>query len=394
MRFFIILIVQLLLFSCTSSSNNKELEVNITIESDNLFISVKNNTESKLGLNYYNSVLDTISFTNLELEQNGNYLKRNTEIFIKYKPASSEDLLWLSPNESKKIRVKLAKFISLYDLNKIKNLEHISIISTQKSIRFTKTQDTTRFDSIQIKNLMNPELNPKVIGNLKFYPPIITNDSLNQVITMKRCGVCVRNHMGGCISAHPSNNLTIGYPVSKLQNNSRKKTLIKAVAFIGRMRIRSKMRNNGLFKKWFGTNSASQYNLVRSKLSSTVNFITGCSRFVVYDKSNSCRSDVFAIYAKRWDYNPGKSRCRSYNGRTIHICDQMALCNRFWRSPLKGTDSKIGTLIHEASHGIVKRTTDYAYGKSNCLSLARRSPSKAANNADNYQYYYEELFRF
>lgn len=41
----------------------------------------------------------------------------------------------------------------------------------------------------------------------------------------------------------------------------------------------------------------------------------------------------------------------------------MYLCGAFWNAPNTGTDSKAGTLIHEASHFTVYGATDdWAYG--------------------------------
>ncbi|KAF5316045.1 hypothetical protein D9619_006759 [Psilocybe cf. subviscida] len=66
------------------------------------------------------------------------------------------------------------------------------------------------------------------------------------------------------------------------------------------------------------------------------------------------------------------------------------LCGAFWGTPNTGTDSKGGTLIHEASHFTSNGgTDDYAYGQSNAKSLASSNPNEAIFNADSHEYYAE-----
>ncbi|MEK8031953.1 M35 family metallo-endopeptidase [Ideonella sp. DXS29W] len=66
------------------------------------------------------------------------------------------------------------------------------------------------------------------------------------------------------------------------------------------------------------------------------------------------------------------------------------LCNAFWSAPMKGTDSKGGTLIHEMSHfTVVAGTDDNAYGQSACRQLADNNPKAATENADSHEYFAE-----
>ncbi|CAE6448977.1 unnamed protein product [Rhizoctonia solani] len=66
------------------------------------------------------------------------------------------------------------------------------------------------------------------------------------------------------------------------------------------------------------------------------------------------------------------------------------LCGAFWESPLIGTDSQGGTIIHELSHFTVNGgTEDYRYGPEKCLVLAQSDPLTAIMNADSHQYFAE-----
>jgi hypothetical protein len=59
---------------------------------------------------------------------------------------------------------------------------------------------------------------------------------------------------------------------------------------------------------------------------------------------------------------------------------------------MDGTDSRWGILIHEASH-LAANTRDHAYRPNGALMLAKENPARAAENADNYEYFVETLPR-
>ncbi len=69
---------------------------------------------------------------------------------------------------------------------------------------------------------------------------------------------------------------------------------------------------------------------------------------------------------------------------------QVYLCGAFWNSSRTGTDTQAGTLVHEVSHfTVVVGANDYAYGQEDAKTLAKNSPQKAINNAENYDYFAE-----
>ncbi|KAK7058583.1 hypothetical protein VNI00_002219 [Paramarasmius palmivorus] len=66
------------------------------------------------------------------------------------------------------------------------------------------------------------------------------------------------------------------------------------------------------------------------------------------------------------------------------------LCGAFWRAPVSGTDSKGGTILHEASHFTDNAATDdNAYGQQACQALAQSNPDAALDNADSHEYFAE-----
>ena len=57
---------------------------------------------------------------------------------------------------------------------------------------------------------------------------------------------------------------------------------------------------------------------------------------------------------------------------------------------LRGNDSVAGVLLHELSHNICG-TKDHAYSMSDALDMAKDEPSKAWYNADNIEYFCEDV---
>lgn len=68
----------------------------------------------------------------------------------------------------------------------------------------------------------------------------------------------------------------------------------------------------------------------------------------------------------------------------------LGLCPAFFRAAATGFDTHWGVLIHEASH-IAAGTRDHAYGPQATQILAKEDPARAAENADNYEYFVETL---
>ncbi|CAE6511817.1 unnamed protein product [Rhizoctonia solani] len=121
------------------------------------------------------------------------------------------------------------------------------------------------------------------------------------------------------------------------------------------------------YKTWFGQPDSGRLDKAKMHFQK----IQGKSRSTTYDCSTCTQTNVFAyVYPNQ----PGK----------VYLCPQ------FWRAPTRGSDSKAGTLVHEQSHFDANGgTQDYAYSKSDCRSLARRTPETAVMNADNHEYFAE-----
>jgi hypothetical protein len=79
---------------------------------------------------------------------------------------------------------------------------------------------------------------------------------------------------------------------------------------------------------------------------------------------------------------------------SVHATDptRVFLDRQFVRAPRAGASSRAGTITHEMSHFVIAGgTKDHAYGPANCKALARRDPVKALTNADNFEFYVENV---
>ncbi|KAB7770070.1 M35 family metallo-endopeptidase [Xanthomonas maliensis] len=126
------------------------------------------------------------------------------------------------------------------------------------------------------------------------------------------------------------------------------------------------------YTTWFGAYNASRYSRVSSNFVNIDNAL---------DQNNgqltincSCEADLASAYAYVYPNQPYE----------IHVC------NAFWNAPVRGTDSKGGTLVHETSHfTVVAGTNDVVYGQSGARSLASSNPAQAITNADSHEYFAE-----
>ncbi|KAK7037540.1 hypothetical protein VNI00_011032 [Paramarasmius palmivorus] len=120
------------------------------------------------------------------------------------------------------------------------------------------------------------------------------------------------------------------------------------------------------YTTWFGTYATSRKNTVASNF----NAIKGYS-FSGETYDCSCTSSAYAyVYPDSYGV--------------------IYLCRSFWNAPVTGTDSRGGTLIHEASHFTrIAGTDDIVYGQSGARSLASSNPSQAIRNADSHEYFAE-----
>jgi peptidyl-Lys metalloendopeptidase len=121
------------------------------------------------------------------------------------------------------------------------------------------------------------------------------------------------------------------------------------------------------YTKWFGAATTSRYSTAISHFNAINDAFVNKS--VTYDCG--CKKKYYAYVYPTQPYK-------------IYVCAV------FWQAPATGTDSKMGTLVHEMSHfNVTAGTDDWVYGSSGAASLAISNPDKALDNADNHEYFTE-----
>lgn len=133
-------------------------------------------------------------------------------------------------------------------------------------------------------------------------------------------------------------------------------------------------------KKWMGDDSEEVKKMLTDRITKEIEVLSNM------DRSNFKSAE------------PGNNDCFAYvypndKTHTVYLGDS------FEPAPETGSDSKAGTLIHEVSHfNDVAGTDDVVhpacggktcYGTKNAENLAKKSPSDAQKNADNFEYYIE-----
>lgn len=148
------------------------------------------------------------------------------------------------------------------------------------------------------------------------------------------------------------------------------------------------VRDDEIFERWFGKYSPAAEEKVRATLKSIARGIRSgavtarCARVSPQD----CDVGTYAYVFRDEEY-------------------VLNICPAFFRQPFMsflrpGTErsdngSKAGTIVHEISHfEVIASTEDHCYSRSECSDMAIRSPARAIENADSYQYFVEDVTHF
>ncbi|TFK98814.1 hypothetical protein BDV98DRAFT_657759 [Pterulicium gracile] len=181
-----------------------------------------------------------------------------------------------------------------------------------------------------------------------------TTAKVEGVLAVERRAIEKRAEFPGCTAAR-SSLITTAYGVAATYATNAKDYLAANTGATQR------------YTTWFGAANASRRSTVVSHFQKI-----SAGNFASYTYDCSCTRS--GVYAYVYSNQPGK----------------MWLCPVFWQIANSGTDSKAGTIVHEASHWSVNGgTSDYVYGQSGAKSLATSNPGQAVMNADNHEYFVE-----
>ncbi|WP_019955082.1 M35 family metallo-endopeptidase [Yoonia vestfoldensis] len=142
------------------------------------------------------------------------------------------------------------------------------------------------------------------------------------------------------------------------------------------------------YARWFGVYSDHNAEIVRANLKAVVRAIrTGA----VTVQCDSIRDDGCGNGEYAWVY--------------AHRPYRIYLCPSFFDLPpltalrpgttASNNGTREGTFVHELSHfRPVARTEDHCYTRRICSRMASTDPARAIENADNYQYYTEDVIYY
>jgi uncharacterized Zn-binding protein involved in type VI secretion len=167
---------------------------------------------------------------------------------------------------------------------------------------------------------------------------------------------------GSLIDASPD--VLIGGPMITMEELAREDAL--ALLAKGEEAIvRWNSADRQLFKEWFGTDSEEV-------------------RQMMLERTRDLRDQIPYV---KFDQEDDSGWAQTYPwSDTIH------LRRKFWTSNRTGPDSRAGTVIHEASHHWASGGTgDLRYQPGPSKKLARDLPPLAQVNADNIEYYFENV---
>ena len=315
-------------FLNNESSNNGTVILNVT-----------NNSKQDIEVLKWNTPFEkTLSSDVFNINMNGKD-KAYTGRVIKRMKAKDSDYLLLESGMSEKLTINLSKY---YEMNK----------GGEYSVEFDGTFKYRILDTNETKILnISKEETPHI--KLFFSPSSLQKRTFSSKKKAEFQG-CSQNDIKVLKVAH-TDAVTMSKEASNAMNHAGKKTSAER------------------YTTWFGKADSKRQKIVTKGFNK------------IYD----------AFENKDISFNCGTCRKdEGYEGLYAYVYPNSAyevyLCGAFWKSSRTGTDTQAGTLIHEVSHfTAVAGTDDFAYGQEDAKSLAKKSPDKAVNNAENYDYFAE-----
>lgn len=210
------------------------------------------------------------------------------------------------------------------------------------------------------------------------------------IIRLRRClhiytpiGVVVLSVAGAAHAQDPLDPYRVACTMEQQQTISA--ALGEAKKLLGAAENSLPARNSavgGKFQRWFGGPSGDDDPTIKSVYSEALTFIDFKT---VWCPNSSFPGDDSADIA----FVPSEGN---------KVTGEVFVLIAFFESGATGTDSQPGTIVHELVHLSTKRTivdvkvgAEAVYGTTKSAALAASNPTDARRNADNYQYFVEDL---
>ncbi len=329
-----------------SISTDKELKVGEDIVCK---VTIANSHDKDLRLLKRNTPLDDVTAPIYEVTRNG-------------KPLLYEGLLFkrLPPTDEEYVSIPAKSSISSpVDLSVMYGFKTAGIYSVKMSAMLQYFVGTTANSSSQLISSNTAVFNLEDTG----LQPIVTiaetlrrNSSSTPQMTLRATvGAAKAPYFAGAWSSSDKSSSTTAY---------------NAAYSILSTCYTSVSSNPNLYTKWFGYRYSGYVDTVKGVFLSIKKAMESTSYILNY-LGPKCKGNIVAY---------------TYHGSTT-----LYLCAGYFSAPTTGSDSKMGTIVHEMSHAVAY-TEDYKYGPSDCQALAKNYPDMAINNADNYEYFAESLY--
>jgi peptidyl-Lys metalloendopeptidase len=326
----------------------------------NVTVTVTNrSTEPQTFLRRGTAFADLFDSPIFAVERNGEplqYLGR----MVKYGPPTPADFITLGPGESRAVTVNIG---DVYDLS-FPGLYRVQIHAGMRGV----SGRVPDFDG-GARGSWTGQLGSNVVDfsieadAVRAYVPIDQRDGLSRGPGINTGA----DTFTGCTAAEQT----------AVQAAIDKACLEAIAAAAAAQQVVTNAAGDANWIEWFGAFNAARATTVRDNWNAIRDAIcpTASSKKNEYVcHGGACSPGVFAYTLP------------ITNPNTIYLCDG------FWNAGnVPGRfDSRSGTLIHEMSH-LKAGTSDFAYGTTNCRDLATNNPANAIANADNYEYYAEDL---
>jgi peptidyl-Lys metalloendopeptidase len=147
------------------------------------------------------------------------------------------------------------------------------------------------------------------------------------------------------------------------------------------------LRNNPptAYRTWFGTFEQDRYQRVRGVLDGVRFKLNSDSTMTAY-----CRRDT----DRACETGVGVAATIAATLPRVRSDFEVWFCTAFFALPANvGFDTQAGSVLHEMTHSI-GNTEDIpgAYGTAGAGNLATQAPARAVDNADNYEFFVEQLY--
>ena len=338
----------MLLFSCTCSANgwpvSLDMACNKALSGVACSFEFTNNANEDLYLLKRNTPLEGLNSQFVSVSLDGRPLEYEG-IYIYRLPPTKDEFVLLKAGESISASVQITDAFSidtdgLYTVQYSRPLQYLSV-NEMSAMSIDQLRESFVRESVQLY-LEDTSLLLK--------PKKEADAEIDYTVHLEACGSA--NFVG-------------------VRDNSA--TLAAHIQLCrGIRKARRKVRNNDVYRTWFGTYTSSRGKKVKK----------------VYKKiKNGIRRKTCTYY------NDGPACKPNYYAYTYEGIQTVYLCDIYYGDPTdcsKTGESKEGTLLHEWAHayGLID---DVDYGRDNCKQLAKDNPDDAVRNADTYLYHYCDL---